>query len=178
MTDTMTADELLHQSPPNRRSELVRGRLIVREPAGGRHGAVAARIAYRLMAHVDATQAGRVYAAETGFKIATGPDTVRAPDAAFVARERVVEPEPVGFLVGAPDLVVEVLSPDDRPGAVLDKVGDWLTGGARLVWVIDPERRSAAVYAADGRVALLAARDSLSGDDVLPEFTCPLSELW
>jgi len=77
-----------------------------------------------------------------------------------------------------PDLAVEVLSPDDRPGEVRDKVGDWLGAGARLVWTIDPERRSAAAYTADGLVSLLNGGDSLSGAEVLPGFVCPLSELW
>jgi Uma2 family endonuclease len=157
---------------------LVRGRLIVREPAGGRHGAVAARMAYRLMAHVEATRAGRVYAAETGFKIASDPDTVRAPDVAFVAAGRLADLEPAGFLVGGPDLAVEVLSPDDRPGAVLQKVGDWLAAGTVLVWVIDPERRAAATYGADGATHLLEPDGILSGAPVLPGFACPLVDLW
>ena len=178
MIDTMTADQLLRLSMPDKRTELVRGQLIVREPAGGRHGAVAARVAYRLMAHVDATQAGRVYAAETGFKIAADPDTVRAPDAAFVANARLTSPEPVGFVAGAPDLAVEVLSPGDRPGEVFEKVGAWLSAGAQLVWVVDPERRTAAAYGADGSVSLLGPSDSLSGAEVLPGFSCGLSELW
>ena len=178
MQDLMTADQLLHLSLPDKRSELVRGRLIVREPAGSRHGAVAARVAYRLMAHLEATGAGRVYAAETGFKIESDPDTVRAPDVAFVVRARLVEPEQAGFFDGAPDLAVEVLSPDDRPGEVLEKVGAWLGAGARLVWVIDPERRTARTYSADGSTSLIRADGILSGEDVLPEFVCALSDLW
>jgi Uma2 family endonuclease len=139
---------------------------------------VAARIAYRLMAHVERIGAGRVYAAETGFRIASDPDTVRAPDVAFVSAARVSDPEPVGFFVGAPDLAVEVLSPDDRPGEVLAKVADWLNGGARMVWVIDPERRSARVFAADGSEELLAIDGVLHGSDVLPGFTCPLAAVF
>ena len=177
MIDTMTADQLLHLSLPHKRTELVRGRLIVREPAGTRHGAVAARIAYRLMAHVENAHAGRVYAAETGFKIAADPDTVRAPDVAFVALARLVEPEPAGFFAGAPDLAVEVLSPGDRPGEVREKVGDWLGAGARLVWIIDPEQHSATVYGSDGSVSLVTPDGALHGGDVLPGFSCALADL-
>ena len=178
MIDTMTADQLLYLSMPDKRTELIRGRLIVREPAGARHGVVAARVAHLLLTHLGSTGAGRVYGAETGFKIGTDPDTVRAPDAAFVTRARVIEPEPAKFFPGAPDLAVEVLSPDDRPGEVLEKVGAWLSAGAQLVWVIDPELRTAAAYGADGSVSLLDPGDSLSGAEVLPGFTCLLSELW
>ena len=176
-TPPMTAAELLYLSLPDKRTELVRGRLIVREPAGSRHGAVAARLAYLLMAHVEATRVGRVYAAETGFTLAHHPDTVRAPDVAFVAVARLPATEPAGFFDGAPDLAVEVLSVDDRPGDVLQKVADWLTAGARLVWVVDTERGRARVYRADGTESLLGADGTLSGEDVLPGFGCPLREL-
>jgi Uma2 family endonuclease len=174
----MTADELLHLYLPDKRTELVQGRLIVREPAGSRHGAVANRLAYLLTAHVDRTAAGRVYAAETGFTIHRGPDTVRAPDVAFVATVRLPAADGRGFFEGAPDLAVEVLSHDDHPGEVLRKVGDWLSAGARLVWIVDSERRTARVHRADGTVALLSGGDALDGEDVLPGFAVPLAEVW
>ncbi|KPK83337.1 MAG: hypothetical protein AMS25_00185 [Gemmatimonas sp. SM23_52] len=174
----MTAEELLRDQPPHKRSELIGGRLVVREPAGARHGAVANRLAYRLTAHVDVRRLGRVYAAETGFKLESDPDTVRAPDVAFIAKERLPDTEPAGFPDYAPDLVVEVLGSDDRPGQVLAKIGDWLNAGVRLVWVVDPERRAARVYRPDGGVSLLDAGAALSGEDLLPGFTLPLEELW
>lgn len=173
----MTAEELLYLSLPDKRTELVRGRLIVREPAGSRHGAVANLLAYRLTAHVETPRAGRVYAAETGFTLARHPDTVRAPDVAFVCAARLPASEPAGFFDGAPDLAVEVLSIDDRPEDVLQKVADWLTAGARLVWVVDTERGGARVYRADGTETLLGADGTLSGEDVLPGFVCPLRAL-
>ena len=77
----------------------------------------------------------------------------------------------------APDLVVEVLSTDDRPGETLAKVGDWLEAGARLAWVIDPQRRLARIYRADGTESLLAESDALDGEDVLPGFSCPLGSI-
>lgn len=174
----MTADELLREQPPHKRSELVRGSLLVREPGGARHGAVAHLVARRLGNHVEEQGLGRVYAAETGFKLESDPDTVRAPDVAFVARERLPESEPAGFPDYAPDLVVEVLGSDDRPGQVLAKIGDWLNRGVRLVWVVDPERRCARVYRADGSVSLLDAGEALIGEDLLPGFRLTLKELW
>src|ERR671925_1602039 len=165
----MTAEELLHAHIPDKRTELVRGRLIVREPAGYRHGAVTMNLAIRLGEHVQLTGAGELLAAETGFTLFRNPDTVRAPDIAFVRRER-IPGETGGFPQMAPDLAVEVLSPSDRPGETLAKVGDWLEAGTRLVWVIDPERRLARTYRPDGRESTLDDDASLDGEDVLPGF--------
>src|SRR6266702_923945 len=129
----MTAEELLNASIPNKRTELVRGVLVVREPPGGRHGSVTMKLALRIGNYVERTGGGQVFAAETGFTLSRGPDTV-----------------PVGFPDLAPDLVVEVLSPGDRAGEILAKVADWLSAGTRLVWVVDPERRLARIYRHDG----------------------------
>ncbi|UCC81883.1 MAG: Uma2 family endonuclease [Gemmatimonadota bacterium] len=174
----MTAEELLREQPPHKRSELIRGRLVVREPAGGRHGAVTMQIALPLASYVKERDLGRVYAAETGFKIESDPDTVRAPDVAFIVKARVPEEEPRGYPAYAPDLVVEVLGADDRPGEVLAKVGAWLNAGVRLVWVVDPSRKIARVYRADGGESLLECADSLRGGDVVPGFELPLEDLW
>lgn len=138
---SLTADELLYVRIPNKRFELVKGVLVVREPPGGRHGRIAMNVALQLANHVRTHDLGVVYAAETGFTLAHNPDTVRAPDVAFVRRERLPTPEPVGYPDLAPDLVVEVLSPRDRPGEVMARIADWLSAGARLIWVVDPDRR-------------------------------------
>ena len=173
----VTADELLRTNLPDKRVELVRGVLVVREPAGSRHGRVAMELARHLGNHVHTHGLGAVYAAETGFTLARDPDTVRAPDVAFVQRERLPEPEPVGFPALAPDLVVEVLSPGDRPGEVLAKVADWLAAGTRLVWVVDPDRRLARVYGADGSEQIVTEGLALTGEDVVPAFSCPLADI-
>ena len=173
----VTADELLAMSIPDKHVELVRGVLVVREPPGLRHGGIAMRLAARLVAHTNAAALGQVYAAETGFKLTSHPDTVRAPDIAFISRARLPDPEPDGYAALAPDLVVEVLSPGDRPGEVLAKVADWLDAGCRLVWVVDPTRRLARVYRQDGSETLVSADEALSGEDVVPGFSCPLAEI-
>src|SRR6185295_4286686 len=136
MPALMTAEELLHVHLPNQRSELVRGVLRVREPAGSMHGRVAMNLGGELRAHARAKDAGTVFAAETGFKLFTDPDTVRAPDVVFVAKGREPPSGATGFADLAPDLAVEVLSPGDRPGEILAKVADWLSAGTRLVWVV------------------------------------------
>lgn len=173
----MTAEELLHAQPPHKRTELVRGVMRVSEPASARHGLVAGRILVALSSHVRSHRLGEVFAAETGFTLARGPDTVRAPDAAFVSRERLPDPLPHGFPELAPDLAVEVLSPGDRPGEVLSKVADWLTAGTRLVWVVDTERRQARIYRADGSESMVGDGATLEGEDVVTGFTCALADI-
>lgn len=173
----MTAEELLRLNIPNKRTELVRGVLVVREPAGYQHGNVAAVILAAIASHVYANSLGRVFAAETGFTLRRNPDTVRAPDVAFISTARLPDPPPRGFAELAPDLAVEVLSPDDRPGEVLTKVGDWLNAGARLVWVVDPIHVAARVYRADGTESILGETDALGGEDVLPGFEFALSAI-
>jgi len=173
----MTAEELLHWSVPGKRAELVRGVLVVREPAGFRHGAVSAALTRLLGDHVATHRLGVVLAAETGFRLESDPDTVRAPDVAFVRQDRIPDPEPRGYAALAPDLVVEVLSPDDRPGKTLARVSDWLNAGCRLVWVVDPVRRLARVYRQDGSETVVAEAEALDGEDVVPGFRCLLGEV-
>ncbi len=101
------------------RYELDRGRLLTMTPARTRHGAVTLRLGAALANHVDASKAGVVLAGEPGFKLESDPDTVRAPDVAFIARDRIPrEGLPVRFWTGAPDLAVEVLSPSDERSEV------------------------------------------------------------
>lgn len=171
-SDLMTADDLSGLNVQDKRTELVRGRLVVREPAGFRHGAVTMLLAERIVGFVRENRLGLVVAAETGFKLFSDPDTVRAPDIGFISAARVPDPLPRGYAAFAPDLAVEVLSPDDRPGEVLAKVADWLRAGCRLVWVIDPETRLARVYREDGSESTIGDGETLDGETVLPEFTC------
>ncbi|HEX4633096.1 MAG TPA: Uma2 family endonuclease [Gemmatimonadales bacterium] len=173
MPALMTAEELLYHDEPNKRTELVRGVLEVHEPPGGRHGRIASELGRRLGNHVLGLGLGAVYA-DSGFTLWRNPDTVRAPDVAFVRAERLLTPEPIGYPELGPDLVVEVLSPHDRPGKVLAKVADWLTAGTRLVWVIDPQRRHARVYRADGTEATVLETQALEGEDVIPGFVLEL----
>ncbi|HXG98383.1 MAG TPA: Uma2 family endonuclease [Gemmatimonadales bacterium] len=176
-TTLMTAEQLFGTSIPHKHTELVRGVLIVREPPGGRHGSVTMNLAIQLGVHVQRVTAGQLFAAETGFALFREPDTVRAPDIAFVRRERLPDPIPVRYPELAPDLVVEVLSPSDRPGETLAKIADWLEAGARLVWVIDPARRIARIYRPDGSESTVTDEGQLDGEDVLPGFACPLGAI-
>ena len=174
----MNAEELARFDVPGKSTELVRGRVIVREPPGFYHGHVAARLLFVLGEHVYARDLGWLSAQDTGFKIESDPDTVRAPDVAFTSKHRGLEIPRRGYAPFAPDLAAEILSPDDRPGEVLSKVGDWLDAGVRVVWVIDPERREARVYRADGTQSSVGEDGTLNGESVLPNFSCQLADLF
>lgn len=174
----MTASELLLLDLPGKSTELVRGRLIVREPPGTYHGRVQSKLNVRVGVFVDAHKLGAVFGQDTGFQIASDPDTVHAPDLAFVSRERVALIAPRGYAALAPDLVAEIFSHDDRPGEVTTKIGEWLGAGVRIVWVIDPERRTAHAHRADGSIAVIPRDGALEGEQLLPGFVCPLAELF
>lgn len=161
-----TADELLRAGDIGR-CELVRGEFRRMIPAGGEHGRIAATLTCQLGSHVRSRGLGRIYAAETGFLLARDPDTVRAPDVAFTRAER-GPPPPRGFVPGAPDLVVEVVSPDDRPGYVREKIAEWLEAGAAAVWVVDPDARTVTAHAPARSPCVLGEADTLDGGDLLP----------
>lgn len=120
----------------------------------------------------------KLFGQDTGFQIESTPDTVRAPDLAFVRQERASEIQHRGYAALAPDLVAEIVSPDDRRGELLAKVGDWLDAGVKLVWVIDPVRKDAHVHRADGSLSVIDSDGALDGEDVLPGFSCPLSDVF
>jgi len=175
----VTADELLEMPDDGLRRELVKGELRAMTPAGRRHGKIAMRIGSRLMQHVEQQDLGEVYAAETGFKLASDPDTVRAPDVSFLRKEQVEETgDVIGYSPVAPDLVVEVLSPGDRFAAVEEKVFEWLDAGTRMVIVVNPEQRTVTVYRSRTEIAVLTEADSLEGNDVVPGWKLPVREMF
>ena len=175
----VTADELAdisaRLSALGKRTELVRGDLVVMAPAGGRHGQVAHTLALLVGIHVRDRDLGRVFAAETGFVLRPNPDTVRAPDVAFVAGERLGTETPAGFLEMAPDVAVEVVSPGD---SVRDKVQNWLAAGTQLVWVVYPETRSVVVHRQGHAAETLSEEVTLHGGPVITDFAVAVRELF
>jgi Uma2 family endonuclease len=167
-TGITTADELLSKPDDGLRYELVRGELQEMAPAGKEHGEVTVRITWRLAQYVETRKLGVVFAAETGFRLGTDPDTVRAPDVAFVSQARLDAVGHVdGYWPGAPDLVIEVVSPNDRYTDVEDKTTDWLDAGARMVVIVNPRKRNVTVYRSRNEIVILRAEDRLTGDDVV-----------
>ncbi len=175
----ITATELLRLSADGRRYELIRGALRQMAPAGPTHGRLAMRIAAHLFQHVEAHNLGTVYAAETGFQLTQDPDTVRAPDVAFVSRQRLgaVE-ETEGYWPGAPDVAVEVISPSDRYTDVEDKVVEWLEAGSRMVIVVNPRQRVVTVYHSRTDIVRLTEEATLDGGDVIPGWHLPINHVF
>jgi Uma2 family endonuclease len=175
----ITAEDLLRMPDDGFRYELVRGELRKMAPAGHEHGGIVMNVSTPLDQHVRANDLGRVYAAETGFKLASNPDVVRAPDVAFVSRKRLEETgDTEGYWPGAPDLAVEVISPGDSYTEVEEKVVDWLEAGTHMVAVINPRKRLITVYRSLSEVAVLTAEDSLDGGDVVPGWRVPVASLF
>jgi Uma2 family endonuclease len=174
---SMSAEQLLH-APGLGRCELLRGELVMMSPAGSEHGAIAAELAGRLRDFVKPRSLGAVFGAETGFQIAHDPDTVRAPDVAFVRVERIEGRLPRGFFPGAPDLAVEILSPSDRASEVAAEVRDWLDAGCLAVWVVDPETRTVTVHHANRDATIVHSADTLTEETVLPGFQTPVAGIF
>ena len=175
----VTADELLRMPDDGFRYELVRGELRRMTPAGSAHGRVAMNLGTALHNYVKSRGLGAVYAAETGFRIATNPDTVRAPDVAFVSRDRVeAVGEVEGFWPEAPALVVEVISPGDTYAEVEEKVFDWLNSGTKTVEIVNPRKRSLTVYRSPSDITALTGDGALDGGEVVPGFRIPVREIF
>jgi Uma2 family endonuclease len=177
MSKITTAKQLIG-TPGLGRCELVRGELVRMPPNGFEHGVIAGQILNHLSSHVGEKGLGLVLAAGTGFQIARDPDTVRAPDVAFVRADRVPAVRTRGFFEGAPDLAVEVVSPTDRAGELLAKVRDWLAAGCHVVWVVDPTPRTISVYRISGETTVLTAADELTDDEILGGFRLPVAEVF
>jgi Uma2 family endonuclease len=171
-----TAEQLLRAGDIGR-CELVRGELRRMIPPGFLHGRITMRLTRPIVNYVEAHGLGTVVAAETGFLLGRNPDTVRAPDIAFVRAARGPGPQH-GYFPGAPDLAVEVLSPDDRPGYVREKVAEWLEAGACQVWVVDPRVRTVTVHAPPKKPRVLRETDTLDGGDVLLGFALAVREIF
>jgi Uma2 family endonuclease len=175
----VTADELLLMPDDGFRYELVQGELRQMNPAGNVHGRVTMSFAWRLARHVEENRLGTVYAAETGFRLASDPDTVRAPDVALVSQARVEAiGEVEGFWPEAPDLAVEVVSPGDSYSEVEEKVFAWLDASTKMVVVINPRQRSATVYKSPTDIVALTEADVLAGGDVVPGFELAVREIF
>lgn len=164
------------------RCELVRGTIVHAHPTSRAHARVEVRFAREIadFAERRGLGLGEVVSGDAGIYTRRGPDTVRGADVAFLSTERAARCRPDGFLDVAPDLVVEVLSPGDRPAEVEEKIAEYLSSGVRRVWVADPAARTVRVHrAGEGRGSaeasvLLTEDDVLPGEDVLPGFAVPV----
>ena len=178
-TQLVTAEELLDMPDDGFKYELVQGELRKMAPAGSEHSISGIQIGASLFNHVKANNLGRVFGADAGFLLARDPDTVRAPDAAFVRRERVEEVGiPSGYWPGPPDLAIEIISPNDRYTEVYEKVDEWLEAGAGMVVVVNPRNRTATVRIPGENPVILHEGDTLDGGEVVPGWRMPVSDIF
>ncbi|MEM1304419.1 MAG: Uma2 family endonuclease, partial [Planctomycetota bacterium] len=179
----ITADQLLGISVQLRnhgkRCELVSGELRIMSPTGGEHGVLSARIAAVLNVHVATNGLGVCFGAETGFVVQRDPDTVKAPDAAFVKQDRI---DAVGisakYFPEAPTLAVEVVSPSESEDEVHAKAQMWIESGSEMVWVVWPEDRTVSVYRPQQEVLKVGEAETPDGGGVVPGFAVEVAELF
>jgi Uma2 family endonuclease len=168
----LTEEEFLRLPDDGRKYELVEGE--AREvPAGVLHDAIVMRIGFLM--YPSAQKVGFLAASSAGFKMVTG--NIRSPDVSLVLRERLPEGKPPqGFLEGAPDLAIEVLSPNEDWAELGRKLGEYFASGSKEVWLVDPEKHMVTVYKSLTEVRVFYADDEIS-TELLPDFRCKVSEL-
>jgi Uma2 family endonuclease len=177
-TGLVTAEELARLPDDGYRYELVEGRLIRMSPVSFDHGRIVMQLGARLHNHLQSHPSG-VVVTDVGFTLASNPDTVRGPDIAFLKSARVPSPGGRGFFNGAPDLVIEVLSPEDRPGETQTKVEGYLARGVPLVVVIDPDDKTATIFRTGAaKVRLESDTDVLDLGAIISGFRCQLREIF
>jgi Uma2 family endonuclease len=176
----LTAEEFarLPNPPDGSRQELVRGVVVTMPPPGYRHGKVQLRIGSKLQTFLDAHPIGSA-TVESGVRTEDDPDTVRGPDVSFWSFQRLpADQNPEGYPQEPADLCVEVMSPHDKRPALLAKVREYLFNGVRLVWVVDPEDRTVTVFRQPDEGRVLLENATLTGEDVLPEFSCKVADFF
>ena len=169
---TMTMEEFLENDLEG--YEYVKGELVPMAAAAIVHGEVGINLIIPLGLHVRENKLGRLYSLETTFKLG---DRVVKPDIAFVSTKRLSEDKFKGF-PDAPDLAIEIVSPTDKHYDVTEKALAYLKAGTRLVWVIEPIMKTVMVYRSETDFTLLNFEDTLTGEDVVEGFSCPVAELF
>lgn len=175
----LTADDLLRLHSEGVKGELIMGVLHKKVSSGQEHGEIVMNLGSPMHQFVKANRLGRVFASDSGVQLERDPDTVREPDVAFISAERMpLDVRERRYAQVVPDLVVEIVSPNDRPVPVFDKAQMWLRHGVRLVWITDPEARTITALPQSGPTRTYTENDTLDGGDVLPGFTCPVRDIF
>jgi Uma2 family endonuclease len=176
----ITAEEFAQLPPPpdGSRQELVRGVIETMPPPGFRHGAIQSNFLVLLGQHARSGRLGRV-TAESGVRTQLGPDSVRGPDVAFWSAERLpLDQSPLGYPDVVADLCVEILSPGQSRKGLREKVKEYLEAGVRMVWIADPELCSVTIYRTPNEARVLHEGATITGEEVLPGFSCPIKEFF
>ena len=175
----LTAEDLLAMPHGEGRYELVCGELLTMSPASFEHGLITMELAASLQTFVKKNKLGRVFAAETGFLIQQNPDTVRAPDIAFVTTQKFSRSaRKTGYWPGVPDLAVEVVSPNDLWTNVQSKALMWIEAGTSLVWIVDPRQKQITVFESLDKITAFKSDQTLKAPDLLPGFSLLVGEIF
>lgn len=173
----LTGEDLL-RNPDLGPCELVNGRVVPLTPVGDEHADVEFELGLRLRQYGKESKRGRAVGGEVGIYIRRNPDTVRAADVAFISKERDIHPKAKGYFEVAPELVVEVLSPEDRKGKIEEKLRDYFSADVLVVWLVDPGLRRVLVYRSLTDVTVLDRSQVLTDEDLLPGFSVPVAEIF
>jgi len=175
----MTAEELMNLPDDGFRYELINGELEKMPPPGHPHGRIAFRLAVLVGQFILDNGLGEGFAPETGFQLTWNPDTVLAPDFAFITNERFAKGcNAEGYWQGPPHLAVEVLSPHDRPGKVRKKISQWFGFGVQQVWIVDPKHKTLTVYRSESETTTFSGSDYLEAQDLFPDFRVSLDRIF
>jgi len=174
----LTAEEFAELPDDGRRRELIRGEVVEMTPASGEHGYYAGQVQGALLAWLAHHPVGYCLTNDVGVVVEQDPDTVLAPDAAFYLKSTLVDPRVRGFLMTIPDLVVEVVSANDRRGDVVAKAARWLQAGVRVVWVVWPATRQVSIYGPDDVIDVLNVGDTLTCEPLLPGFALSVESIF
>ena len=178
-THPLTAEAMFAMSSTLGRAELLEGELIRTSPAGFEHGSITLKLAWPIARYVEEHQLGIVCAAETGFLLKRSPDTVRAPDLAFVTQARVDQMGVVkGYWPGCPDLVAEVVSPSDTYSEVQAKALAWIDAGCKVVWIVDPKQKHVTEFRSETNIRVFTMKDRLAASDVFGDWSIAVGKLF
>lgn len=178
-THPLTAKAMFAMASTLGRAELLEGELIRMSPAGFEHGSITLKLAWPIARYVEEHQLGIVCAAETGFLLKRNPDTVRAPDLAFVSQARVDHVGSVkGYWPGCPDVVAEVVSPNDTVSEVQATALAWIEAGCKLVWIVDPKQKHVTEFRSETSMRVFTVKDRLAASDVFGDWFIEVGKLF
>lgn len=160
---------------PEKQIEIVDGKVEIKDMPGLRSSGTAMRIAVKMGIYLEANRIGELYGADATFTF--GKDE-RMPDVSFVTNEKLKDGEPINKADFAPDLAIEVVSPSDVYSKVLKKIRKYLDAGVKEVWLVEPEFRTVAVYKPPMKSETLTIEDTITCEEILPNFRLPVQEIF
>jgi Uma2 family endonuclease len=173
----ISGDELFGMTERGR-CELIEGEVITMSPTGSTHGIIEGNLFAELKAFCRKNRRGQAMVGEVGIYIRRNPDTIRAADVLYISNERYAQRQSTGFLDVAPELVAEVLSPEDRWSEVMRKLQDYFEAGVLRVWVADPVSQSIFAYSSLTQVERFTAADTLTDESLLPGLTVAVADVF